>query len=58
MKCRILIALMIVSAASLAAVSELFITDPAAPEPDPDHNSISQMDLTTVTLSNTPDELE
>ncbi len=57
MKRIILIALMIVSAASLAAVSELLITDPAAPEPDPEHNSISQMDLTTVTLSNTLDEI-
>jgi hypothetical protein len=57
MKHMILFALLLASTASFAAVSELLITDPAAPEPDPAHNSISQMDLTTVTLSNTPGEI-
>ncbi len=35
----------------------LLFTDPPAPEPDPAHNSIPQMDLTTVTLSNTSEAI-
>ena len=57
MKRMILITMMTISVASFAGVSELLIVDPAAPEPDPDHNSISEMDLTTVSLSNTIDDL-
>ncbi len=35
----------------------LLFTDPPAPEPDPAHNSIAQMDLTSVTVGNNSEAL-
>jgi hypothetical protein len=57
MKRLFLIALLVFCSISLPEAAEMLITDPAAPEPDPDHNSISQMDLTNVTLNNTLNEI-